>query len=129
MYIKVTFIYPLILSYSMTDPVSRMHAWSHFVLFVMVLLIVLAVMKFSGPTGLAAGNQTITAQSVIDLSPFLTAVGLLIALSIVVAIILNSRIGYTKQHHTPLPKTQTKKTANLNKINTEISNIRRKLKR
>ena len=113
----------------MTDPVSRMHSWSHFVLFVMVLLIALAVMNLNNPTGLAAGNQTITAQSVTDLSPFLTAVGLLISLSIVVAIILNSRIGYSKQHHTPLQKATHKNTSKLSKINTELSNIRKKLRR
>jgi hypothetical protein len=61
---------------------ERLHAWSHLVLFLMLFMITLAVMRFSTPTGLAAGNSSITSQGIGDLKPFLTAVGLLMGLII-----------------------------------------------
>jgi hypothetical protein len=74
----------------MTDLVERTHAWSHIVLFLMLFLVALAVLRFGGPTGLAAGNQTISAGGVGDINPFLTAVGLLMGLFIAIVIALNS---------------------------------------
>jgi len=77
----------------MTDSIERMHAWSHVVMFLLLFLVTLAVMRFGGPTGLAAGNQSITAQGVADLKPFLTAVGLLMGLFIAIVIALNSGLN------------------------------------
>jgi multisubunit Na+/H+ antiporter MnhB subunit len=66
----------------MTTAVERYHAWSHIVLFLMLFMIGLAVLRFGNPTGLAAGNQTISSDGVGDLKPFLTAVGLLMGMLI-----------------------------------------------
>ncbi len=80
----------------MSEAIERIHAGSHLVLFLIVFLIALAVMRFGGPTGLAAGNQSITAQGIVDLKPFLTAVGLLIGLFVAVTIAFNAHFSRPK---------------------------------
>lgn len=79
----------------MADVDERFHAWGHLVLFLMLFMIAIAVMRMGGPTGLIAGNQTIPAQGVADLKPFLTAVGLLMGAFIAALIAVN--LGRGKQ--------------------------------
>jgi len=56
------------------------------------------VMRVGAPTGLAASNQTLAAGGVVDLKPFLTAVGLLMGLFIAIVIALNANGFGSKKH-------------------------------
>ncbi len=119
----------------MTEAIERAHAWSHLVLFLMIFMLALAVLKFSSPTGLAAGNETLSADGVGDLSPFLTAVGLLMGLFI--AIVLAFNVGNPPaprpQQTAPAQKNaaepQQKNTRDLLDINRDLAKIRRQLRR
>jgi len=115
----------------MIDTFERFHAWSHLVLFLMLFMIALAVMRFGAPTGFAASNESITAQGVGDLKPFLTAVGLLMGLFIAVVIAFNAPIGSQpkKQEKAPVVREEPKKLTDLDEINRQLAEIRKKLGR
>jgi hypothetical protein len=111
----------------MTAVGERFHAWSHLVLFLMLFMIAIAVMRMGGPTGLAAGNQSIPAQGVVDLNPFLTAVGLLMGLFIAIVIALSAdgrQAGRQLQ-----AATREQKEPGLDAVNRELAKIRSKLHR
>jgi len=114
--------------------ITRMHAWSHLVMFLALFMITLAVIRFSSPTGLAAGNQSITAQNVGDLKPFLTAVGLMMGMLVAIIIALNANVGNQPVEIAPatrkaaLPAPQ-KELTSLDEINHHLMEIRRKLRR
>ncbi len=115
----------------MTDVPERMHAWSHLVLFLMLFMIALAVMRFGGPTGLAANNQSINAQGVGDLKPFLTAVGLLMGLFIAAVFALGANLDGERK---PIAKPQAEQTREepvvpIQAINHELQRIRKQLQR
>lgn len=105
---------------------EKMHAWSHLVLFLMLFMLALAVMRFGSPTGLAASNQTITAQSVTDLKPFLTAVGLLMAVIIATGIALSVSFHDKKEK---VLQPGGKAATELSSINRELARIRKRLGR
>jgi len=123
----------------MTGSVERAHAWTHLVLFMMLFMIALAVMRFSTPTGLAAGNHSITSNGIGDLKPFLTAVGLLMTMLIVALIVVGANI-FNRQPKMPV-KQETeaprKKAASnpeqqaksLEDINRDLARIRKSLGR
>jgi hypothetical protein len=115
----------------MTDTFERFHAWSHLVLFLMLFMIALAVMRFGAPTGLVANNESITAQGVGDLKPFLTAVGLLMGLFIAVVIAFNAPIGRQphRQEKTQAVSEEPKKFTDLDEINKQLAEIRKRLGR
>lgn len=111
--------------------IERMHAWSHLVLFMMVFMITLAVMRFSAPTGLATNNQSITAQNVGDLKPFLTAVGLMMGMLIAILIAVNANLGSEPRPMRPVaqPRAAPGPTMALHEINKHLADIRSKLRR
>lgn len=114
----------------MTDMIERFHAWSHLVLFLMLFMIALAVMRFGAPTGFAASNESITAQGVGDLKPFLTAVGLLMGLFIAVVIAFNAPIGSQPKQQEKAPvREEPKPLTDLDEINRQLAAIRKKLGR
>jgi hypothetical protein len=106
----------------------------HFATFLSVLLIGLAVLELSTPTGFAALNQTITASGVADLKPFLTAVGLLMALFITVALVFGRSASRQPAPaiEAPRPPQKAQSTAEddyarqLREINKHLAAIRRK---
>lgn len=112
---------------------ERMHAWSHLVLFLMLFMIALAVMRFSSPTGLAAGNQSISSNGVGDLKPFLTAVGLLMGLFVAAVAVFN--VNGFRSHAKPAstvrsaPVEEAPREDPLADINQKLAEIRRKLGR
>jgi hypothetical protein len=114
----------------MTEQIERAHGWSHLVLFLMLFMLALAVMRVGSPTGMAAGNETINANGVGDLKPFLTAVGLLMGLFIAIVIALNANIlggGRAKQETKVAMRAKQNKTE-LRSINERLSRIQQKLK-
>lgn len=112
----------------MTDVIERAHAWSHLVLFLMLFMLALAVLKFNTPTGLAAGNETLMADGIGDLKPFLTAVGLLMGLFIAITLAFN----FGTQ---PAPRVQATAapqksgTRDVLDINRDLARIKRQLRR
>ncbi len=114
----------------MIDVNENMHAWSHFVLFLMLFMIALAVLRMGGPTGLAANNQTISADGVTDLKPFLTAVGLLMGLFIAIAFAISASFdGHRSQQVIKAQPNQEESAISINTINRELQRIRRRLGR
>lgn len=125
----------------MSDTVEHGHAWSHLVLFLMLFMIALAVMNFSTPTGLAAGNQSMSSKGIGDLKPFLTAVGLLMTLLIVSIIIVGANLfnrhpkEQIKQEitapikHTNENQTPEKRAKSIEDINRDLARIRKSLGR
>jgi hypothetical protein len=123
----------------MSDGVERSHAWTHLVLFLMLFMVALAVMRFSTPTGLAAGNHSITSNGPGDLKPFLTAVGLLMTMLIVALIVVganiygaqpkmavNREIEAPRKRAVENPERQAK---SLEDINRDLARIRKSLGR
>ncbi len=123
---------------SMNGSTDRFHATSHLVLFLLLFAITLAIMKFSTPTGLAAGNHTMSAEGVGDLKPFLTAVGLLMGLFVAaVAVFGMNRLEKAPQQaakqaeeaKAPEPKKETPmQERSLADINRDLERIRKMLK-
>jgi hypothetical protein len=111
----------------MTAAAERYHAWSHLVLFLMLFMIGLAVLRFGNPTGLAAGNQTISSDGVGDLKPFLTAVGLLMGLLIatLAALSFNARPKQAKR----IPIAHPPEKSELEMVNELLADIRKNLRR
>ena len=113
--------------------IERMHAWSHLVLFLMLFMITLAVVRFSAPTGLATNNQSITAQNVGDLKPFLTAVGLMMGMLIAILIAVNANLGgEPTRAPAAAPKADPasrQPTMALHEIERHLADIRSKLRR
>lgn len=90
-------------------------------------MITLAVMKFSSPTGLAAGNHTMEANSVGDFKPFLTAVGLLMAMLMIALVTAGTtRLIRHKQDSAPAPEAQPQRS--LEDINRQLAELQRKLR-
>ncbi len=121
----------------MTGSTERFHALSHFVLFLMLFAITLAVMKFSTPTGFATGNYTIGTDRIGDLKPFLTAVGLLMGLFVAaVAVFGMKRLEKAPQpaQHPEEGKSPKLKPAeadpekSIAEINRDLARIRRMLR-
>lgn len=107
---------------------ERFHTWSHLVLFLMLFMITLAVMKFSTPTGLATGNQTITANGIGDFKPFLTAVGLLMTM-LIVALITYGKKGPARQGGEKSAKGAPPSNQYLlDEINRRLAELRKKLR-
>lgn len=119
----------------MAVPVDeKMHAWSHLFLFLMLFAIAVAVMRLGGPTGLATGNETISADGITDLKPFLTAVGLLMGLFIAIAFVTTAGFGSRKgsqpepEPKPPEPEPEPKEMS-LGEIEHSLASIRRKIRR
>ncbi len=122
----------------MSGSTERFHALSHLVLFLLLFAITLAVMKFSSPTGLAAGNHTMSAEGVGDLKPFLTAVGLLMGLFVaaVAAFGMNrlekapqQAAQHTEAYKAPQPKPEEQKPErSIADINRELARLRKMLR-
>jgi hypothetical protein len=105
---------------------EKLHAGSHIVLFLMLFMITLAVMKFSSPTGLAAGNHTMQANGVGDFKPFLTAVGLLMAMLMIALVTAGtSRLIKHRQESAPA---EAQPQRSLEDINRQLAELRRKLR-
>ena len=121
----------------MVVPVDeKMHAWSHLFLFLLLFAIALAVMRLGGPTGLAVGNETISANGVTDLKPFLTAVGLLMGLFIAIALVTTVGFGGKKVQPEPgkppepdKPEPPKPDEVSLGDIENSLAKIRRKIRR
>ncbi len=109
--------------------IEKTHAWSHLVMFLLLFMITLAVMRFSTTTGLAVGNQTMNANGVGDFKPFLTAVGLLMAMFIAGMIVLGTsnfrRRKQVSQAEKQMPKSDHR---SLEEINYQLEQLRRKLR-
>jgi hypothetical protein len=103
----------------------------HFALFLSVLIIGIGLLKLGNPTTLAVTNETITASSIADLKPFLTAVGLLMAL-LLTTVLVTGRTGNSRQK-IEAPKPPVKKQADdsfsteLAAINRQLESIRRRI--
>ncbi len=122
----------------MSGSTERFHALSHLVLFLLLFAITLAIMKFSTPTGLAAGNHTISADGVGDLKPFLTAVGLLMGLFVAaVAVFGMNKLEKAPQQAVPQPEEKKapepkqekqKPERSIADINRDLARIRKMLR-
>lgn len=125
----------------MSDTVEHGHAWSHIVLFLMLFMVALAVMRFSTPTGLAAGNHSMSSKGIGDLKPFLTAVGLLMSLLIVAVILVGANLfnRHPKEQitqeitapikHTDETQPAEKRAKSIEEINRDLARIRKSLGR
>lgn len=114
----------------MNEAVERMHALSQLVLFLMLFMMAIAIMSFGTPTGLVAGNQTgITTQGLVDLKPFLTAVGLLMALFVAVVAAFNAFATPRQEPAVQENIAEKQQASDLDAINKELAKIRNKLKR
>ncbi len=107
---------------------EKTHAVSHLVMFLLLFMITLAVMRFSTTTGLAVGNHTMNANSIGDFKPFLTAVGLLMAMFIAALIVYST--GGLSRNRNPQPKAEpiTKGQKNLDDIDRQLEILRRNLR-
>ncbi|MEM4239907.1 MAG: hypothetical protein QXM31_00080 [Candidatus Woesearchaeota archaeon] len=109
---------------------ERLHTLSHLVLFLMLFMITLAVMRFSTPTGLAAGNHSISSSGINDIKPFLTAVGLLMGVFVVVVMVFG-RSRFAVQSEKPKPAEsapEPKYHKSLADINRQLAALRKRLK-
>jgi hypothetical protein len=90
-------------------------------------MISIAVLRFGNPTGLAAGNQTISSDGVGDLKPFLTAVGLLMGMLIatLAALSFNARPAPVK--NTAKARAPVKSEREM--VNELLADIRKNLRR
>lgn len=107
---------------------ERLHAWSHLVLFLMLFMVTLAVLRFSTPTGLATGNQSITAQGVGDLKPFLTAVGLLMGMLVAVIFVIAHDFNSTPVQPQKAQQAPAQEHRSLAEINRELAKLRKILR-